>query len=154
MNKLTWFALAAVAAVSLTAPCALRAQATQQPEKVVNATAVKGRGTATSPDENIKNMRRANAPGAKVAAPTAKGGPATRGGVCAVHFDNRTSLYIDIYLDGDYRGTMSPWGDAYPFVGCGETRLYAKANFTDGSSLSWGPVVVDLNGVYTWRLNP
>ena len=152
--KTAWFAAAALAAASLSTPVALQAQGGQKPEQVVNATAVKGRGTASTPDENIKTMRGANVPGAKVPAPAAKGGAATRGGVCAVHFDNRTSLYIDMYLDGNYRGTLSPWGDSYPLVGCGETRLYAKANFTDGSSLSWGPVTADLNGVYTWRLNP
>lgn len=154
--KINWFALAACTLVSLAAPRhVLQAQGTPKAGKVVDAAAVKGRGAATAPDENIKTMRGANTPGANMAAPAAKGGPATRGGdACIVHVDNRTSLYIDIYLDRDYRGSVGPWGDSYRYVGCGETRLYARADFTDGTDSTWGPVIADVDGTYTWRLHP
>jgi hypothetical protein len=151
--KLSWLALATGAVLSLSLPgSALQAQQTPKPEKTAEAAAAKGRGAATAPDENIKTMRGTNTPGANIPLPAAKGGPATRGAACVVHIDNRTSLYIGIYLDGDYRGTVGPGGDTWHYVGCGETRLYARADFDDGTYSYWGPRVEDVDGTFHWHL--
>ena len=64
------------------------------------------------------------------------------------------ALHRHYYFDGEYRGNVGPWGDGYGYVGCGETRLYARADFTDGTYSSWGPVVADVDGTYTWRVHP
>jgi hypothetical protein len=125
----------------------------QQPEtkKVENA-ATRSRGTGT--DENIKVARGANTPGATAAAPAAKGGARTRGGVSIVHLDNWTSWYVDLYVNGAYCASSGPWGDAYCYVPSGTVVLYGKASFTDGSSLSWGPRSVYVDGALDWKITP
>ncbi|EMR03220.1 hypothetical protein [Cesiribacter andamanensis] len=45
-----------------------------------------------------------------------------------------------MYVDGTYRGQVSPWGDDYVNVGAGNTKVYIVAEFTDGSRVTWGPV--------------
>lgn len=53
---------------------------------------------------------------------------------CSVHFDNRTGLYIKIYVDGDFKGTLEPWGDGYVTVGSGYTTIYC---ISTGGSREW-----------------
>ncbi len=33
----------------------------------------------------------------------------SRGDVCIIGFDNYTGYYVDVYVDGVYRGTLDPW---------------------------------------------
>lgn len=141
-----------VVSLSLAPLCgSLQAQEPQQGEKVVETMGTKGRGAATA-DANIKTHRGANDPAANVPAPAAKSGEKAAAAGCVVHIDNRTTLNIDVYLDGAFRGTIGAWGDLYRTVICGGTRFYARADFTDGSYSSWGPNVETVLGTYTWRL--
>jgi hypothetical protein len=127
----------------------------QDHPKSATATAAKSRGDSTGKDENIKKDAAPNDPNAKVEAPPEKGGPKTRGGSCFIDVDNRSPYYISIYTDGDYRGQVSPFGDLVGYVGCGNTRLYARANFRDGTYQTWGPSVYDLGeGSFKWTLRP
>lgn len=152
--KPTWLAIPVVVSLSLAPLCgSLRAQEAQQGEKVVETMGKKGRGAATA-DANIKTHRAANDPAASMPAPALKSGEKAATVGCVVHIDNRTTLNIDVYLDGDFRGTVGPWGDLYRTVICGGTRFYARADFTDGSYSSWGPNVESVLGTYTWRLSP
>lgn len=122
-------------------------------KKAVIEKAQKSRGGGQ--DENIKSDKETNDPNAIPPAPPNKGGEKSRGvGACAVFVDNSTGYYIRIYVDGTYRGTISPWGDDYTYTGAGPTRLYAVAVFEDGSRLTWGPRVVDCYSSYSWRLTP
>jgi hypothetical protein len=118
--------------------------------------AQKSRGGG-GPDANIKSDSEKNDPGKQVPAPAAKGGEKTKGsgpGSCAVIFDNRSSWYIRLYIDGAYRGTIAPWGDSYAYTGSGTTQLYAAAVFNDGSSYTWGPRSASCYGTFTWQLFP
>lgn len=125
--------------------------ATQSKGKVGKVHAEKGRGGGT--DENIKNDTRTNDPSKPAPAPPDKGGERAKGqSSCAVVVDNRTGFYVDIYVDGSFRGTVGPWGDAYCYTGAGSTRLYGVATFSDGSRLTWGPSTVTCYGRYTWQL--
>lgn len=127
--------------------------ATQSKGKVGKVHAEKGRGGGT--DENIKSDSDANDPGKQMPAPGNKGGEKSKGaGDCAVIVDNRTGWYVRIFVDGTYRGTIAPWGDAYCYTGAGSTRLYAVATFTDGGRFTWGPGIVTCYGRYTWQLFP
>lgn len=91
-------------------------------------------------DPNIKHGEAANDPNKKVQPPPSKGGTKARGGYyCEVRVDNWTQWYIKIYVDGDYRGTVGPYDDGVVNVYPGETQVYGRADFNDGSSLSWGP---------------
>lgn len=97
-------------------------------------------------DPNIKDDNQANDPNAKIPAPEAKGGPKSRAGsACEVRLDNRTNYTIKIYIDGKYRGTVEPYGDAIGYAAPGETKVYARADFTDGSVLTWGPTIYNCN---------
>lgn len=117
------------------------------------------RGAATAAeDPNITQAGGANvADVAGEAPPAAKApeGTAARGASsCMVHFDNRSRLYINTYADGTYRGNLGPWGDIYTYVIAGPTRLYARADFTNSPSSTWGPTMVSCpaGGSFTWRL--
>jgi hypothetical protein len=95
-----------------------------------------------------------NDPNASVEAPPDKGGKKSRAGVCQLHVDNRTNLIIKIFVDGDYVGTVSPYGDAYGYYSSGSRTVYARADFTDGSWHYWGPRDIHCFGTYTWTLSP
>ena len=105
-------------------------------------------------DSNIKSKAPQNDPG-KLGTPTPK--EKTRGGgpsYCRLHVDSRVNAYVNIYVDGDFRGTVSPGGDAYGYTGNGGTTLYGRAEFTDGSTASWGPRVINCEGAYNWTIMP
>lgn len=68
--------------------------------------------------------------------------------------DNWTGYYIDIYVNGNYRGTVSPYDKRVTWAIPGTNTLYAKAVFDDGSYLYWGPKVTYTGYTYTWKLNP
>lgn len=112
-----------------------------------------GRGDATS-DQNIKQATASNNKASPVAAPVKKGGVRTRGsGDCALHVDNRTGLYVNLYTDGNFRGTISPWGDLEGWVGCGSTVFYARANYNDGTYEFWGPNTAYVSGPFLWTVS-
>jgi hypothetical protein len=122
----------------------------------VETKGVASRGAAAQ-DPNIKTPKGVNKAGAQKPAPPNKGGrqPATRGvAVCEVDVDNWTGYWIDIYVDGDFSGTVSAWGDGYTYAIAGGTRLYGKAVLDNGGDIHWGPQTVNCppNGVFTWKL--
>lgn len=59
---------------------------------------------------------------------------------CSVIVDNWTGWWLDVYIDGTYRGNVSPYGKGGQNVGAGNTRVYIVAEFKDGSRVRWGPV--------------
>lgn len=99
-------------------------------------------------DPNIKTERGNNAGASKVKAPPKKGGKA-KGAYNEVHVDNRTGYYIDLFLNGDYQGTVAPMGDFYQSRTSGTLRIYGKA---PGTSTTWGPRTIDLDDDWTWTL--
>ncbi len=68
--------------------------------------------------------------------------------------DSRADLIIKIYVDGNFAGTVSPWGDSCGHYGPGDHRVYARAVFADGSYSSWGPLVVDATPGFRWTVKP
>src|SRR5437867_3894684 len=66
------------------------------------------RGNAQE-DPNVRAKRAANDRSKTTPAPANKSEQATRGGICVVHVDNRTPWVIDVYVDGDYAGTVGRW---------------------------------------------
>jgi hypothetical protein len=66
--------------------------------------------------------------------------PASRSrGSGFLHVDNQTPWTVDVYGSGVYIGTIGPFGDLGVYYTPGSLRLYAQANFADGSTLHWGP---------------
>lgn len=115
----------------------------------IESKAVRNRGGA--PDENVKSEEIPKNPAAK-ATPQPDAGK--KRGACAVKIDSRVNLYVKIFVDGDYRGMVGPNGDGYTLALSGPTKLYARADFDDGTSSSWGPKMVNCpdGGVFTWTL--
>lgn len=115
-----------------------RVQGQKTKPKVIELKAQKP--TTRGEDPNIKNDKETNDPNSELAAPEQKGGAKTRGGgYCEVRFDNRTKFFVKLYVDGAYRGTISPYGDGVAYTGAGTTRVYARAVFDSGDYLYWGP---------------
>lgn len=129
------------------APATIAAEPTAS--LVVRERANTSRGAAKDPadDENIRVAAGSNVrgePGEAAPAEKLEAGATTRGSnSCKVHYDNRTSLHIATYAEGIFRGDVAPWGDLYTYVIGGQTRIYARAGFTDGSVSTWGPRLVD-----------
>jgi len=124
--------------------------------QVVNDTA-KTRG-AGAVNPNIKSADTKNNSKQQTPPPPNKGG-ATRGAgpyECGIHVDNHTPWRIEIYVDGNYAGTVNSWGDVAGITGNGPSTLYGIARFSsDLPDLEWGPTVFNCpaGSVYTWRLN-
>jgi hypothetical protein len=120
------------------------ASATQKPKpkpkpKTITLKGAKGDTSRGGSDPNIKDDKQTNDPNAPEDAPSKKGGTSRGGGNCEVRLDNRTQWYIKIYVDGGYRGTLSPYGDAVAYTGVGSTTVYGRADFDDGTYYYWGP---------------
>ncbi len=140
-----------VAAATLFVSNDVQAQAAKRQAGVTsNSTKTRG-GSADA------NVRRDDAPNAlnKPATPEPTG-KNTRGASAVepgqICIDSRVDLYVKIYVDGNFVGTVSPWGDACGYYGSGEHRLYARAVFTDGSYSSWGPVTGDASSGFRWTV--
>lgn len=89
-------------------------------------------------DANISQPEKPNDRSDKPQPPASKGGTA-KGAGCEVQLDNWTPWNVKIYIDGSYVGTMIPWGESYTYAMPGRVRVYARADFSDGSYLYWGP---------------
>ena len=70
-----------------------------------------------------------------------------------VVIDNWTEYYIDVYINGKYRGTVAPWDKRVTWAIPGENTIYAKAVFKDGSYFYWGPRTTTTGYTYTWELH-
>src|SRR5882762_686300 len=128
-----------------------------QKGKVIELKATKSTTRGEGADPNIKSDKQTNDPNSPMAAPEKKGGAKTRGGfLCEVRFDNRTKWFIKLYVDGNFRGTISPFGDAVAYALPGETRVYGRADFDDGTYLYWGPqnYACGPNHYIDFRMNP
>lgn len=89
-------------------------------------------------------------PKIKVDAPTSDAKPVTksRGADCKVKFDNYTGLYIKVYVDGYYKGTLDAWGAGTVTVGSGYTTIYCVSV---GGTREWN-ASGNCEGNYTYTL--
>jgi hypothetical protein len=144
-KKFLWFAILGVTAlVSITV--------------MAESASSKGtKGMASTPDSNILKDSMANSKDNMIAAPESKGGPKSRGlnGTCNIHVNNATALYVTFYFNGVAAGALGPWGDLYPNSTEGRGTLYARAVFTDGSAMTFGPRDFTCTGTdFVWTLTP
>jgi len=153
MRAKTWLLILATFALLLPAvPQAASAQtrrgattqkrSTQKKDQtfVLKSTKVTERGSSVDP--NIKEESQVNTAGQEAVGPESKGGKSDARGagrLCRVAFDNYTQWRIKVFVDGTYRGLVGPYGDGTTFTLPGPTRVYARADFDDGSYLYWGP---------------
>ncbi len=75
--------------------------------------------------------------------------PAATRGSCTVAFTNNTGYYVKIYLDGNYKGTLSPYESGSVTVYSGYTTIYC---ITTGGTYDWS-AAGNCEGTYTYNLN-
>lgn len=113
------------------------AQAGQDQEvKATDGSTSKG----SSKDSNISEDEAPNSKSNKPEPPSSKGGTSkgsSRG--CEVQLDNWTAWRVKVYVDGKFQGTMIPYGQSYTYAVPGRVKVYARADFDDGTYLYWGP---------------
>jgi hypothetical protein len=141
MKKLLLFALAilAISTISLNV-----ANAQSKTKKVVES-----KGVALSAKDAAKYVAPVNKKGAE--------GAKTRGDIYGSNYsdivvNNYTGYYIEIYVDGTYRTTVSPKSKVTTWAIPGKTRLVGIARFPDGDYTSWGPINPVTGYQYTWNL--
>lgn len=115
----------------------------KQKRQDVELKAMKGTmtGKGMDSDPNIKEGESLNNPNGPKTPPMSKGGGTSKGASsdCEVQFDNRTDLNVKTYVNGRYRGAMGGYDDALLHLYPGYVTVYARADFSDGTYLSWGP---------------
>ncbi len=87
-------------------------------------------------------------PNIKSEAPTTDKKQSKPRGVCSVYFDNYSGLYVKVYVDGYYQGTLSPYGAFTVNVGDGYTEIYC---ISTGGTRDWS-ASGDCRGRYTYSL--
>jgi hypothetical protein len=116
----------------------------------VTSKGVKGLGTAH--DANVRSDNMMNTVGHAVAPPVKSRG---LNGTCDIRVSNQTGLYVQFFFNGNQVGTIGPWGALTPNITEGNAALYARAVFTDGSVLTFGPrALTCTGGDFTWTLTP
>ena len=119
----------------------------------LNTKGVQGKTRGENP--NVKNEHEMNDRTAKPKAPRSKGGTATRGSSTGIfHVDNHTGWYVKIYVDGDYVGTVGPYGDLYRTADVASYTVLGIARFEDSDDLTFGPSKLRVYGdsTSTWTL--
>ncbi len=107
-----------------------------------------------TPDANVDGLQRPINDKNKPAPPSTSRGDVYGPDYSDVVIDNWTGYYLDIYINGNYRGTVSPYDKKVTWAIPGTNTLYAKAVFNDGSYLYWGPQPTYTGYSYTWKLVP
>lgn len=97
--------------------------------------------------KTVEANRGAN-PNIKSGAPTTDNPVSKSRGTCSVYFSNYTGLYINIYVDGYYKGQLSPYGGGTVYVGDGYTTIYC---LSAGGTRDWS-ASGNCSGSYTYRL--
>jgi hypothetical protein len=136
MKKLFFIALVTLIATSVFAQG-------QKQKKMIETKGVKIEQPKGA-DANIKVAK----PVTDQAVPKEKG-PVYGGSYCDVNLENHTGYFIDIYVDGSYRGTIGAWESKVTWAIPGRTTLYGKSIL---GTVSWGPIGVDCDWIYTWSL--
>ncbi|MGB5030323.1 MAG: hypothetical protein WBO38_17610 [Chitinophagaceae bacterium] len=80
------------------------------------------------------DANRGSNPKIKSEAPTTDVVEAKSRSTCSVYFDNYSGLYVKVYVDGYYRGTLSPYGSFTVNVADGYTEIYC---ISTGGTRDW-----------------
>lgn len=111
-----------------------------QAKKGVEVTKQKVEATRGT-NANIKS----DVPSTDVEAPK----PSKTRGSCTVAFTNNTGYYVKVYIDGTYKGTLSPYESGSVTVYSGYTTIYC---ITTGGTYDWS-AAGNCEGTYTYALN-
>jgi hypothetical protein len=79
---------------------------------------------------------------------------ATMAGACTVHIDNWTNAIVNIFLGGDYTGTVGPGGALDATIPNGPSLFYARIDLDQFSWIPLGPENIDCDGNYSFTITP
>jgi hypothetical protein len=79
---------------------------------------------------------------------------ATPAGVCVVHVDNWTNAIVNVFLGGDYTGTVGPGGALDATIPNGPSLFYARIDLDQFSWIPLGPENIDCDGTYSFTITP
>jgi hypothetical protein len=96
------------------------------------------------------DINRGTNPHIKSEAPTIDTAESKSKKTCKVQFTNYTGYFVTIYVDGYYRGQLSPQGGGSVVVKNGYTSIYC---ITAGKTLEWFDAG-NCIGLYTFKLYP
>ena len=96
---------------------------------------------------NAVEANRGSNPSIKSEAPTTDKAESKSRGTCRIYFTNYTGYYINIYVDGYYKGQISPWGNGTVYVGDGYTTIYG---ISAGRTMEWPSTAGNCYGYYTF----
>ncbi|HEY9730849.1 MAG TPA: hypothetical protein V6C89_02990 [Drouetiella sp.] len=132
MARLFKFILAIFAVFAILVPCVSAADEGGDTKfKVRELPAVKSE-KISGKDSHIKVGKKANSK----EKPKANPAKSRASGWGAFRVYNKTGWYMDVYEDGTYVGTISPWSYA-TWTAFGSTSMYCKVDFDNGDSLNW-----------------
>ena len=111
---------------------------------------VQTKKTVKITQKKVDASRGAN-PNVKSEAPTTdKPEPKARGGgagTCKILFTNYTGYFINIYVDGYYKGQIAPYNSGTVYVGDGYTSIYG---LSAGGTMEWPTQAGNCSGYYTY----
>jgi hypothetical protein len=90
---------------------------------------------------------RGSNPNIKSEAPTTDAPESKSRGTCMIDFTNYTGYYINVYVDGYYKGQLSPYGKGTVYVGDGYTTIYG---LSAGGTVEWPTKGGNCSGYYTY----
>lgn len=91
--------------------------------------------------------------GGLVTSASAKSLSTTAVGTSEVEIHNHTPYTVSIYVDGDFEGYLPPHTHKSVWVISGKTSLRARADFDNGTSLTWKSTYLLYPGYsYPWVL--
>jgi hypothetical protein len=86
---------------------------------------------------------------------SAKNVSTTSAGLSEVEVHNHTPYVVAVYVDGDFEGYLRPHSHMSVLAVSGRTSLRARADFTNGPSLTWkSTVFLNPGASYPWVLEP
>jgi hypothetical protein len=88
-------------------------------------------------------------PNIKTYAPTTDVAVAKQRGDCAINFDNWTGYMVNVYVDGNFKGTVDAWGNGWVVVGNGYTTVYV---ITVGGTYEWSATGACSDETITFKL--
>jgi hypothetical protein len=141
------------------APASLRAQdqaskSTPAKRKVFRT---RGRQSQTGTDTNVKGqVYTSTLTSATTLAPnkTKVRSGATAAGVCAIHIDNWTNANVDIFLGGEYSGTVGAGATMDIPVPNGELVFYARIDLDQSTWIPLGPDNFNCDGNFSFTITP
>ena len=77
----------------------------------------------------------------------------TYGGMSEVEIHNHTNWAVDVFVDGDFVGTLRPHSHMTVPTGSGYTRLFVRADCGCDTSVTWNSIYYFYPGYrYPWIL--